>query len=103
MIDYIEKRCKEVGMTNYAVDVRLMILEPEEIITKELHYGEFWVIDNPKTDFGILVFSGDGYFGEFGKQTNEATLQHSGTVKITNITYNRQTLQFWQVVDLAKQ
>ncbi|WP_338814115.1 hypothetical protein V9L05_01580 [Bernardetia sp. Wsw4-3y2] len=50
-----------------------------------------------------MVLSGDGYFGEFGKKTNEATLYHSGTVKITNITYNRQTLQFWQVVDLAKQ
>ncbi len=103
MIDYIEKRCKELGMSNYAVKIRLMILEPEETIQDNLNYGEFWVIDNPNTDFGILVTSDRGYFGEFGKETNDNTLEHSGAIKIQNITYNRQTLQFWQVLDLATQ
>lgn len=102
MIDYIEKICKEKGITDYSVKARIMMLDPQETVTKDLFFGEFWVIDNPNTDFGVLVFSGDGYFGEFGKQTNEATLYHSGSVKIENITYIRQRFQFWQVIDLSK-
>lgn len=103
MVDYIERRCKELKWTNYAIKIRLVILESEEIKTENMHYGEFWVIDNPNTDFGILVQSDRGYFGEFGKQTNDNTLEHSGSTRIENITYNRQTLQFWQVINLEPQ
>lgn len=103
MIDYIKKRCEELKMTNYAIKIRLMILEPLEVKNENLHFGEFWVIDNPNTDFGILLESDKGYFGEFGKKTNDNTLEHSGRIKIDNITHNRQTLQFWQVLSLNAQ
>ncbi len=100
--DYIKFRIKELKLTEYAVRIKRLNLEAEEELEMNTHYGEFWVIDDSNTDFGIILQSDKGFFGRFGKETNETVLEHSGAIEIENILYSRQSLQFWQVLDLSK-
>ncbi|WP_338765826.1 hypothetical protein WAF17_02490 [Bernardetia sp. ABR2-2B] len=100
--DYIKFRIKELGLKDYAVRIKILNFEPEEEKEINTHYGEFWIIDNDNTDFGIILQSDKGFYGRFGKETNETVLEHSGAIEIENILYSRQSLQFWQVLDLSK-
>lgn len=100
--DYINFRLKELGIEDVAVRIKKLNFEPTEEQEINTHYGEFWVIDEENTDFGIILQSDKGFFGRFGKETNETVLEHSGAIKIENIVYSRQTLHFWQVLDLSK-
>ena len=100
--DYIKFRLKELGIEEVSVRIKKLNFKPEEKQEINMHYGEFWVIDEENTDFGIILQSDKGFYGRFGKEANETALEHSGAIKIENILYFRQTLQFWQVLDLSK-
>lgn len=98
LTDYIKKRTEELRFCDYKLRLRVLHFSPSQIKFENLNFGEFWVIDEDRTDSGIILESDKGYYDESNAQNAETVVEHSGDIRIENVSSIRQTLRFIQVI-----
>lgn len=97
-IEYIPRRMKELGYTDYAIRFRHLLLQPKERI-KLNGTNELFILIEPMEDVSVRSETGVFDLAEF--TANEYQYEHQGIIKIRNYGMRQIHVRFIQVIPKA--
>ena len=93
--EYISRRMKDLGITDYYLQFKQYALDPEEVKPIDA-YNQFFVLTHEVAE--VSITSDFGLYDLSDPNINEHSYEHQGAITITNNSQGRAFVRFIQVI-----
>lgn len=94
-IEYIPRRMKDLGVTDYYLRFKHFVLQGNEKIDLNAD-NQFFILVDENSD--VSISSDFGFYDLSDPSTNEQSYEHQGTISINNNAQNSTHIRFIQVI-----
>lgn len=93
--EYISRRMKDLGISEYYLQLKHFALDPSEIKIIDA-YNQFFVLTHELDQ--VSITSDFGLYDLSDPNINEHSYEHQGTITITNNSQSRAFVRFIQII-----